>query len=140
MVRPPLIDLNPVELKYYPFGISLDKCTGSCNVLSEKVCVPKETKDINVTAFNMITNKNGAKKMAKHISSLSDCNGTKIPNHLVCKQTLNHLAKLVKWLNCVVSTYLYNTFDCMFLSCHVRVSEWIHTLLSLLVKAAISEV
>ena len=97
MVRPPLIDLNPVELKYYPFGISLDKCTGSCNVLSEKVCVPKETKDINVTAFNMITNKNGAKKMAKHISSLSDCNGTKIPNHLVCKQTLNHLAKLAKW-------------------------------------------
>ena len=69
MVRPPLIDLNPVELKYYPFAISLDKCTGSCNVLSEKVCVPKETKDINVTAFNMITNKNGAKKMAKHINS-----------------------------------------------------------------------
>ena len=34
MVRPSLIDLNPVELKYYPFIISLDKCNGSCNVLS----------------------------------------------------------------------------------------------------------
>ena len=32
------------------------------------------------------------------------------------------------WLSCVVSTYLYGAFDCMFLSCHVRVSEWIHTL------------
>ena len=31
MIRPFLIDLNPVELKYYPFMISLDKCSGSCN-------------------------------------------------------------------------------------------------------------
>ena len=44
MVRPTLIDLNPIELKYYPFMISLDKC----NVLSPKICVPKKTKDINV--------------------------------------------------------------------------------------------
>ena len=27
-----------------------------------------------------------------------------------------------------MSTYLHGTFDCMFSSCHVRVSEWIHTL------------
>ena len=31
MLRPTLIDLNPVELKYYPFMISLNKCTGSWN-------------------------------------------------------------------------------------------------------------
>ena len=41
MVRSTLIDLNPVELKYYPFMITLNKCTGSCNVLSPKLCVPK---------------------------------------------------------------------------------------------------
>ena len=46
MVRPTLIYLNSVELKYYPFLISLDKCAGSCNVLSPKTCVPKETKDV----------------------------------------------------------------------------------------------
>ena len=28
--------------------ISLSKCTGVCNVLFPKICVPKETKDINV--------------------------------------------------------------------------------------------
>ena len=28
--------------------ISLDKCAGGCKVLSPKLCVPKETKDINV--------------------------------------------------------------------------------------------
>ena len=40
----------------------------------------------------------------------------------------NHLAKLVKWLSCVVSTYLYGAFDCILLSCHICLSEWICTL------------
>ena len=44
MVRPTLVDLNHIELKYYPLMISLDKCTGSCNVLSPKICVPKKQK------------------------------------------------------------------------------------------------
>ena len=55
--------------------------------------------------------------------SLSECNGTRTHNHLICKRTLNHLAKLAQWLSCVVSTYLNGAFDCMFLSCHVRVLE-----------------
>ena len=50
-------------------------------------------------------------------------NWTRTQNHLVRKRTLNHLAKLAKCLSCVVSTYLYGTFDCMFLSCHERISE-----------------
>ena len=58
----------------------------------------------------------------------SDCNCTPTQNHLVLKWTLNYLAKLAKWLSCVLSTSLYGAFDCMLLSCHVRVSEWIHTL------------
>ena len=53
--RHTIIDMNLVELKYYPFMISLNKCTGSCNILYPKVCVPKETKHINVKAFNMIS-------------------------------------------------------------------------------------
>ena len=42
-VRPTLIDLNPVEFKYYPVMISLDKCSGSQNAadaLSTKIFVP----------------------------------------------------------------------------------------------------
>ena len=53
--------------------ISLDRCNESCNVLSPKVCVPKETKDINVKAFNKIANKNEAKTMTKHISCDCKC-------------------------------------------------------------------
>ena len=71
MVRPTVIDLNPVDLKYYPFMISLDKCIGSFNVLSPNTCFPKETKDINVKAFNMIRNKTEARTLRKHISC--DC-------------------------------------------------------------------
>ena len=56
MIRSTLIDLNPI-IKYYPFMISLDKCSGSCKVLSPRICVPKEVKDINVKVFDMITNK-----------------------------------------------------------------------------------
>ena len=54
MIKPTLIDLNLVELKYYLFKISLDKSTGSCCVLSPKIFVPKEIIDINVKAFNAI--------------------------------------------------------------------------------------
>ena len=59
-----------------------------------------------------------------HIWSLSDSNAIRTHNHLFCKRTLNHLAKLAKWLSCVVNTCLYSAFDCILLSCHVRVSEW----------------
>ena len=52
-----------------------------------------------------------------------NCNWTRTHIHLVRKRTRNHLAKLAKWLSWVVSTYLYGVFDCMLLSCHVRVSE-----------------
>ena len=72
MVRPALIDMYTVEFKYYLSLISLDKYNGTCNVFSP-ICVPKETKDINVKAFNIITNKNEAKAIAKHISCSCKC-------------------------------------------------------------------
>ena len=61
-------------------------------------------------------------------SILSYFNWAGTQNHLVCKGTLNHLAKVAKWLSCVPSSYPCGTFDSMFLSCHVRVSLWIHIL------------
>ena len=58
-----VFDMNPIELKYHPYMISLNKCVGRCKVLSRKICVPKETKDVTVKALNMITNKDEAKAM-----------------------------------------------------------------------------
>ena len=48
------------------------------------------------------------------ISSLSECNRTQIRNHLVCKQTVNHSAKVV-WLNGWV--FVYERKGCGFKSC-----------------------
>ena len=31
LVRPPVIDLNPKKVLYYPFMISLERCSRSCN-------------------------------------------------------------------------------------------------------------
>ena len=79
MIRPTLFYLNPVELKYYPFMISLDKYSGSCNSIddfSTKICIPSKTKDTKYKVFNVITNNTEAKAMIKHIS----CN---------CKWNLN---------------------------------------------------
>ena len=50
IVKPALINLNPIKCNYFPFMISLDKCIGSCSVvddLSTNMCVSSETEDIN---------------------------------------------------------------------------------------------
>ena len=76
MTRLFLIDLNPVDLKYYPFMISLHKCGGSCNSVNDlatKICVLSKTKVINVKVFNMITNRNEAKTLVNHISCDCKC-------------------------------------------------------------------
>ena len=68
MTQPTLINLHlnecNQELHYYPFAIKLDKCAGSCNSLNElsnKLCVPNKTNDLNINVFNMITGKNEKK-------------------------------------------------------------------------------
>ena len=71
MIRPFLIDLNPFELKYYPFMISLENYKGSCNCvddLSMRISIWSKTKDIQVKVFNMIKNRNEAKTLVKEIS------------------------------------------------------------------------
>ena len=61
-IQPTLINSHPneysQELHYYPFTIKLDKCVRSCNTLndlSNKVCVPNKTEDLNIHVFHMIT-------------------------------------------------------------------------------------
>ena len=63
-----------------------------------------------------------------HSWSLSDSNQIWTHNHSVGERRVKNLTKLTNLLSCVVGNYLCRSFDCMLLSCHVRVSEWIHTL------------
>ena len=73
MIQPTLINLYPIEYSqgshYYPFVVKLDRCAGRCNTLndlSNKVCVPNKTEDLNLSVFNIITGINELKTLLKH--------------------------------------------------------------------------
>ena len=58
--------MNTVKkrLHYYSFAVKLNRCAESCNILndlSDKVCIPDKTEDLNINVFNMITGKNEPK-------------------------------------------------------------------------------
>ena len=80
ITQPTLINLQPneysQEFHYYPFSVKLDRCAESCNTinnLSNKVCVPNKTEDLNLKVFNMITGINELKTLTKHISCKCKC-------------------------------------------------------------------
>ena len=57
-----------------------------------QICVPEETKEINVKVFNMITNKNEAKATTEHIScdfkrkfNSTICNSSQQWNNEICQ-------------------------------------------------------
>ena len=120
MIRPTLIDLNSVKLKDYPFMISLDKYSGSCNILS-----PKIWKGINVKAFNMITNNTEAKAITKHIScdckckfNSTTCNSNQKWNNKTCQcecKSYRTCKKDYSWYPgtciCDICKYLKSTAD-----------------------------
>ena len=43
------------------------------NDLSNKVCVPNQTEDLNLSVFSMITEINESKRLTKHISCNCKC-------------------------------------------------------------------
>ena len=80
MIQSPLINLHSNEYSqkfhYHPFAVKLDRCVESSNTLSDlsnKVCVPNKTEDLNLSVFNMITRINQSKALTKHISCECKC-------------------------------------------------------------------
>ena len=75
-VQPTFINLRQ-EFRYYPFTVKLDKRVGSCQMclsgLSNKVCVPNKTKDLNLNVFNLITRIKELKTLTKHIPCKCKC-------------------------------------------------------------------
>ena len=64
MTEPILFNLHPneysQELRYYPFVVNLDRSVGSCNTLndlSNKVCLPNKTEDLNLSIQHDYRNK-----------------------------------------------------------------------------------
>ena len=88
MIQLTLINLHlnesSQEFHYYPFVVKLDKCVGSCNNLNDSsnmsnmVCVPNKTEDLNLCVFNMITGTNETKTLTKYISLECRFDGKKL--------------------------------------------------------------
>ena len=79
-IQPTLINLHPNEYSQefhcYPFAVKLDRCAESCNTLSDlsnKVCVPNKTEDLNLSVFTLITGINESKTLTNHISCECKC-------------------------------------------------------------------
>ena len=66
------------EFHYNPFAVKLDRCVGGyycvvniLNGLSNKVCIPNKTEDLNLSVFTVISGTNESKTLSKHI--LCEC-------------------------------------------------------------------
>ena len=94
ITRPTFIDLNPVVHNYYPFMISLDKCSESCDAVDDlftNICARNKTKCVNAKVPYIITRIYEAKTLLKHIfcdykckfNSIT-CNSSKKRNDDTC--------------------------------------------------------
>ena len=63
------VNLNSNEPVFYPFSIKISECSGSCNNINAKICVPDVVKDLNVKVFNLISRTNET----RHIKWYETC-------------------------------------------------------------------
>ena len=66
IVRPRLIDLNPGEIYFHPFVVSLDRWEGSCNTVEDsfgEVCVSNQMEVVNLKVFTLIKEEKGIKNI-----------------------------------------------------------------------------
>ena len=95
MSTPKIININSNEPIFYPYGIKVNKCSGSCNNINDpfaKLCVPDITKNINVKVFNIMARINETRQIAWHetckcICKLTStvCNSRQIWNEDKCR-------------------------------------------------------
>ena len=60
-IRTEIITVNTNEPMFYPYGIKINKCKGSCNTINDqyaKIFVPDTIKNINVKVFNLMLRTN----------------------------------------------------------------------------------
>ena len=69
MSRPKIIDLNKDEPVFYPLSIKVNKCSGDCNNINDrmaKLCIPDIVKVMNIKVFNLLARINETRKIVWH--------------------------------------------------------------------------
>ena len=75
-IRTKIIDINNNEPTFYPFSISVNKCSGSCNNINipyARLCFPDIIKNINVRVFNLMSRTNETRHIKLHQSCRYVC-------------------------------------------------------------------
>ena len=98
MIQTTLINLHPSkysqEIHYYQFSIKLDRSFEICNTLndlSNKICIPNKTEDLNLSVFNMIFEINESRTLTKDICECkcrfdrTKCNSSQWWNNNKCR-------------------------------------------------------
>ena len=63
------LDVNNNETVFYHYSIKVNKCSGSCNGISDpyaKLCVPDIIENINVKVFNLMSRINETRHIIWH--------------------------------------------------------------------------
>ena len=75
-IRTNIIDVNNMESTFYPFSISVNKCSGSCNNINDpyaELCVADVVKNINVKVFNLMPRSNETRHIEWHETCKCKC-------------------------------------------------------------------
>ena len=71
-IRSEIINLNTNEPIFYPYGIKINRCKGSCNTINDpyaQICFPDDIENINVKVFNLMSRTNET----RHIKWYKTC-------------------------------------------------------------------
>ena len=68
-IRTKTLDINNIEPTFYPFTISVNKCSGSCDNINDpyaKLCVPDVVRNINAKVFNPMSRSDKRRHIEPH--------------------------------------------------------------------------
>ena len=126
MTEPTLNNLYPneysQEFHYYLFAVKLDRSVGSWNTLidlSNKVCIPNKTEDLNLSMLNMITGINESKTLTRLIPCECKCrfDGRKCNSYqwwsnnkcrCVCKKI--HVCEKIVWNPAICTWKIFSKY------------------------------
>ena len=68
LTRPTLTDVSPKEFPYYPYFVSVDKCSRSCQAIDDLYayrCILNIGKNTNIKIFSLMSNFNESRFLAQ---------------------------------------------------------------------------
>ena len=74
--RKTLIKINSDKALFYPFTVSANNCSGSCNTFDDSyswICVRNKVKNLNLKVFNLMSGVNETRFIVQHESCNFEC-------------------------------------------------------------------